>query len=180
MLEELLPGYNQAEGLPRRTGDKGGVTGLSWHTTFGAWPTRSEAAPAGRLPRTALWLTARDEPSQTTNLPTVLHFWGGGPRKCGVLRRARAGDGPGAKLLACRRLRPGGAYGKRCYEAPMEALNITSCCVRSENRRGLCPDLLHNSALCYVPYFQHRRSLEAPTQPGRSLHLPGEAGRGQS
>ena len=31
-----------------------------------------------------------------------VHFWGGGPRKCGVLRRARAGDGPGAKLLSCR------------------------------------------------------------------------------
>ena len=30
------------------------------------------------------------------------HFWGRGPRKCGVLRRTRAGDGPGAKLLSCR------------------------------------------------------------------------------
>ena len=34
-------------------------------------------------------------------LPTVMRaaLLGRGPRKCGVLRQARAGDGPGAKLL---------------------------------------------------------------------------------
>ena len=38
---------------------------------------------------------------------------------------------------------------------------------------GPCPDLLHNAALCYVADSQHRRSFEAPTQPGRSPS-PGE------
>ena len=50
------------------------------------------------------------------------HFWGGGPRKCGVLRRARAGDGPGAKLLSCRRAdRPEGCG---WFEGLTEFLNI--------------------------------------------------------
>ncbi len=96
---------------------------------------RNGSAGGGRLPEPTL--NARGG-----LLPHAIHRrsrgaapCGRGPARCGVLRRARAGDGPGAKLLACRRLRPGGAYGKRCYEEQTEILNITSRCVRSGNKR---------------------------------------------
>ena len=36
---------------------------------------------------------------------------------------------PWSKTPSCRRLRPGGAYGKRCYEVLTEQLNITSRCI---------------------------------------------------
>ena len=41
---------------------------------------------------------------------------------------------------------------------------------------GARADLLHNAALCYVADFQHRRSFEAPTQPGRSPSPGGPRG----
>ena len=103
----------QAVGLPRRTGDKGGVTGLSWHTTFGAWPTRSEAAPAGRLPTHCT--KAESEPPthayhQRSHGTALL---GRGSPKVWSFATGQGLGWPWSKTPACRRARPGGAQGKR-------------------------------------------------------------------
>ncbi len=91
------PRDGQAEGLPWRTDGEGGVAVF----------TDTRPLTAGR-PAAVLHVAAgsyggaRDDGSLSFKVERGVHFGGGGPRKCGVLRRARAGDGPGAKLLSCR------------------------------------------------------------------------------
>ena len=93
----IAPRDKQAEGLPWRTDGEGGVAVF----------TDTRPLTAGR-PAAVLHVAAgsyggaRDDGSLSFEVERGVHFWGGGPRKCGVLRRARAGDGPGAKLLSCR------------------------------------------------------------------------------
>ena len=45
-VEEQQTGIEHGEAVPRRNGDKGGVTDSFQHTTFGAGPTPSEAPKA--------------------------------------------------------------------------------------------------------------------------------------
>ena len=76
------------------------------------------------------------------------HFWGGGPESAGFCEGpGRAGDGPGAKLLSCRRAdRTGGIDS---FEGRTELLNIIRivCEAETSAARG---DLLHNpDGLCY-------------------------------
>ena len=93
----IAPRDGQAEGLPWRTDGEGGVAVF----------TDTRPLTAGR-PAAVLHVAAgsyggaRDDGSLSFEVERGVHCWGGGPRKCGVLRRARAGDGPGAKLLSCR------------------------------------------------------------------------------
>ena len=58
-----------------------------------------------------------------------------GTRKVRGFATGQGRGWPWSKTPSCRRLRPGGANGKRRYEEPAEILNITSRCVRSGNRR---------------------------------------------
>ena len=93
----IAPRDGQAKGLPWRTDGEGGVAVF----------TDTRPLTAGR-PAAVLHVVAGRYGGASDGGPFSLevvrgvHFWGGGPRKCGVLRRARAGDGPGAKLLSCR------------------------------------------------------------------------------
>lgn len=89
----------QAEGLPRSAGSKSGVAGLAGHTAFDDGATQQRSCGRRQDARTANMAESEGKPWHATDSIRALHFWGGGPRKCGVLRRARAGDGPGAKLL---------------------------------------------------------------------------------
>lgn len=58
-----------------------------------------------------------------------------GTRKVRGFATGQGRGWPWSKTPSCRRLRPGGANGKPCYEEPTEILNITSRCVRSGNKR---------------------------------------------
>lgn len=89
----------QAVGLPRSGGSKSGVAGLAGHTAFADGATQQRSCGRRQDARTAKKAESEEKPRHATDSIRALHFWGGGPRKCGVLRRARAGDGPGAKLL---------------------------------------------------------------------------------
>ena len=93
----IAPRDGQAEGLPWRTDGEGGVA------VFTATRPLTAGRPAAVLHVAAgSYGGARDDGSLSLEVEQGVHFWGGGPRKCGVLRRARAGDGPGTKLLSCR------------------------------------------------------------------------------
>ena len=93
----IAPRDGPAEGLPWRTDGEGGVAVF----------TDTRPLTAGR-PAAVLHVSAgsfggaSDGGLFSLEVVRGVHFWGGGPRKCGVLRLARAGDGPGAKLLSCR------------------------------------------------------------------------------
>ena len=138
----IAPRDGQAEGLPWRTDGEGGVAVF----------TDTRPLTAGR-PAAVLHVAAGNYVGEREDGPLLLeverggHFWGGGPRKCGVLRRARAGDGPGAKLLSCSHAdRTGGIDS---FEGGTELLNIIRivCEAETSAARG---DLLHNpDGLCY-------------------------------
>ena len=68
-------------------------------TAFDDGATQQRSCGRRQDARTANMAESEGKPWHATDSIRALHFWGGGPRKCGVLRRARAGDGPGAKLL---------------------------------------------------------------------------------
>ena len=83
-----------SQGLPWRTDGEGGVA------VFTDTRPLTAGRPAAVLHVAAgSYVGASEDGSLSFEVERGVHFWGGGPRKCGVLRRARAGDGPGAKLL---------------------------------------------------------------------------------
>ena len=85
------------EAVPRRNGDEGGVADLLRHTTFGAWPTPSEAPKAADCSHR----TDTDSESQTVeylltlNVSCTLR-----PAKCTAPRRAGARVAPEGGCLS--------------------------------------------------------------------------------
>ena len=63
---------------------------------------------------------------------------------------------PWSKTPSCRRLRPGGAYGKRSYEVLTEQLNITSRCITRSRQ-----DLRARDALPYLTTFFRVTTVDA-------------------
>jgi hypothetical protein len=67
-------------------------------------------------------------PSTSTTPMRSCTLWAG-THKVRSFAKGQGRGWPWSKTPSCRRLRPGGAYGKRCYKAPTEQLNITSRCI---------------------------------------------------
>ena len=95
---------------------------------------QSGSAGGGRLPEPALYAQAGYHLRTGTTPMRSCTLWAG-TRKVRGFATGQGRGWPWSKTPSCRRLRPGGANGKRCYEEPTEILNITSRCVRSGNRR---------------------------------------------
>ena len=105
------------------------------------------------------------EPAQT--LPTGYHLrtsttpmrsctLRAGTRKVRGFATGQGRGWPWSKTPSCRRLRPGGAYGKRSYEALTEQLNITSRCITRSRQ-----DLRARDALPYLTMFFRGTTVNA-------------------
>ena len=79
-----------------------------------------------------------------------------GTRKVRGFATGQGRGWPWSKTPSCRRLRPGGAYGKRCYEALTEQLNITSRCITRSRQ-----DLRARDALPYLTMFFRGTTVNA-------------------
>ena len=79
-----------------------------------------------------------------------------GTRKVRGFATGQGRGWPWSKTPSCRRLRPGGAYGKRSYEALTEQLNITSRCI-TRSRQGLRA----REALPYLTTFLRGTTVDA-------------------
>ena len=96
---------------------------------------QSGSAGGGRLPEPAPMLPAGYHP-RTSTTPMRSCTLRAGTRKVRGFATGQGRGWPWSKTPSCRRLRPGGAYGKRCYEVLTEQLNITSRCI-TRSRQNL-------------------------------------------
>ena len=135
---------------------------------------------------------AKDNLNKTDTLRTYGTLWAG-TRKVRGFATGQGRGWPWSKTPSCSRLRPGGAYGKRCYEVLTEQLNITSRCITRSRQylrardtlpslttflRGAAVDARSYTMLRYVMMRILAPTTIRSTYAARALlHLPWEAGR---
>ena len=116
---------------------------------------QSGSAGGGRLPEPAQTLPAGYH-LRTRTTPMRSCTLRAGTRKVRGFATGQGRGWPWSKTPSCRRLRPGGAYGKRSYEALTEQLNITSRCITRSRQ-----DLRARDALPYLTTFFRVTTVDA-------------------
>ena len=116
---------------------------------------QSGSAGGGRLPEPAQKLPAGYH-LRTNTTPMRSCTLRAGTRKVRGFATGQGRGWPWSKTPSCRRLRPGGAYGKRSYEALTEQLNITSRCITRSRQ-----DLRARDTLPYLTTFFRGTAVDA-------------------